>query len=155
MLAGARFATHPNIMTLTNTGAGLPVGIFLLALLTIVAKGRSRLGRAAGALRVILCVFYGLLVLAGVGGVALSVWMAVASRGKAMLLVVLILPLSIFLITAGSRLFRFVLSPLPAPRKPLASSSGWENVAAAAENARNTGVTPHLQPAALRKTDAG
>jgi nitrate reductase NapE component len=139
-------------MTISHIMKLLPVTVFLLAALTIAAKVSSKWGRAGGALRAVLAVLYALLAIAGVGGLALSVWMVVEGGSKAMLLIVILAPLSLFLITTGIRLFRFVLSPPPETRKPLASSSGWEALADAAERARNAGVTPHLQPEALRKT---
>lgn len=133
----------------------LPLAIFLLSALTILAKVSGKWGRAGGALRAVLAGFYALLAVAGAAGLALAIWMFVAGGGKAMLLVVILVPLSLFLISTGVRLFRFVLSPPPEPRKPVANSSGWGDLADAAERARNAGVAPHLQSGALRKTGAG
>jgi hypothetical protein len=139
-------------MPLASTSIGLPFAIFVLAALTIVSKVSGKWGRAGGALRAVLAGFYALLAVAGAAGLALAIWMVVAGGGKAMLLVVILVPLSLFLITTGSRLFRFVLSPPPEPGKPVANSSGWEDLADAAERARNAGVAPHLRVEALTKT---
>ncbi|MEQ1850203.1 MAG: hypothetical protein ABMA01_01295 [Chthoniobacteraceae bacterium] len=131
----------------------LPLAIFLLSALTILAKVSRKWGRAGGALRAVLAVFYALLAVAGAAGLALAIWMVVAGGGKAMLLVVILVPLSLFLINTGVRLFRFVLSPPPEPRKPVANSSGWEDLTDAAERARNAGVAPHLRVEVLRGND--
>jgi hypothetical protein len=139
-------------MTQSHIIKSLPLAIFLLSALTILAKVSRKWGRAGGALRAVLAVFYALLAAAGAAGLALAIWMVVAGGGKAMLLVVIVVPLSLFLISTGLRLFRFVLTPPPEPRKPVANSSGWEDLADAAERARNAGVAPHLRVKALTKT---
>lgn len=141
-------------MTHSHIIKSLPLAIFLLAALTIVAKVSGKWGRAGGALRAVLAVLYALLAVAGVTGLALAIWMVVAGGGKAMLLVVVLAPLSLFLISTGSRLFRFVLSPPPEARKPVANSSGWEDLTDAAERVRNAGVAPHLRVEALTKVAA-
>lgn len=141
-------------MTLASTGIGLPFAIFLLSALTVVAKVSGKWGRVGGALRAVLAVFYALLAIAGLAGLALAIWMVVAGGSKALLLVVILVPLSLFLISTGFRLFRFVLSPPPEPGKPLASSSGWEELANASERARNAGLAPHLRVEALTKRTA-
>jgi hypothetical protein len=141
-------------MTLASTGIGLPFAIFLLAALTIVAKVSGKWGRVGGALRAVLAVFYALLAVAGLSGLALAIWMVAAGGGKALLLVVILVPLSLLLLSTGFRLFRFVLSPPPEPGKPLASSSGWEDLANASERARNAGLAPHLRVEALTKQTA-
>jgi hypothetical protein len=153
--AGAGLASRSVQMTHSHIIKSLPFAIFLLSALTILAKVSGKWGRAGGALRAVLAVFYVLLGVAGVVGLALAVWMVVAGGGKAMLLVVILAPLSLFLISTGFRLFRFVLSPPPEPRKPVANSSGWEDLAAAVERARNAGVGPHLRVEALTRTATG
>jgi hypothetical protein len=89
----------------------LPFAIFLLSALTIIARVSRKWGRAGGALRAVLAAFYTLLAFAGLAGLALAGWMAVAGGGKVMLLVVILTPPSFFLISTGSNLSQFVLSP--------------------------------------------
>jgi hypothetical protein len=139
-------------MTLATISSTLSVAVFLLFALTILAKVSSKWGRAGGALRAVLAGSYALLAVAGAAGLALAIWMVVAGGGKAILLVVILVPLSLFLISTGVRLFRFVLTPPPEPGKPVANSSGWEDLTAAAERARHAGVAPHLRVEALTKT---
>ena len=140
-------------MTLASISSALPLAVFLLSALTIVAKVSRKWGHAGGVLRTVLCIFYALLVVAGVGGLAFSAWLLVAGRGAGMLLIIVTVPLSLFLVITGRSLFHFVLSPLPPVAAPLRESSGWGELGQAAERARNAGVAPHLRPEALRKSD--
>jgi hypothetical protein len=142
-------------MTLATIGFGFPFAVFLLVILTVVARSARTLGPAGGALRVVLSVFYALVVLAGVGGLALAAWIVVATRGAGSLLAAVPAGLALFMISIGTGGFRFVLGTPPADARPVANSSGWEELDAAAARARNAGVAPHLQPAALRRTNSG
>ena len=139
-------------MTLATITTILPFAVFFLTVLTVVAKGSRKWGRAGGVMRAVLAVFYAAFVVTGVGGLVLSIWLVVAGGGKAMLLLVLLVPLSLFLISTGTSLFRFVMSPLPEAAKPLVTSTGWSDLGDAAERARNGGVAPHLRVDALRKS---
>ena len=140
-------------MIVASVSSTLPLAVFLLSALTIVAKVSRKWGRVGGVLRTVLCVFYALLVVAGVAGLAFSVLLLVAGRGAGMLLILVTVPLSLFLVITGRRLFSFVLSPMEPTAAPLRESSGWSELGQAAERARYAGVAPHLRPEALRKSD--
>ncbi len=140
-------------MILASISSALPLAVFLLSALTILAKASRKWGHAGDVLRTVLCVFYALLVVVGVVGLAFSVWLLVAGRGAGMLLIFVTAPLSLFLVITGRSLFHFVLSPLPPVAAPLRESGGWSELGQAAERARYAGVAPHLRPEALRKSD--
>lgn len=140
-------------MPLASLDFRLSLAVIILTALTVVAKGSRKWGKAGGILRNVLAVFYAVLVLAGVAGMCLSAWLIVATKGAALILLVVLVPLSMFLFLTGSSLFRFVLNPptLTEAPKPLASSTGWGALDLATERKRNAGVAPHLRPEALAK----
>jgi hypothetical protein len=126
------------------------VAVFFLSMLTLFAKAGQR-NRAVGALRCVLAIIYALLFVAGIAGLCFSGWVLFAGGGKAAVLLVLTIPLSLTLTVSGARLFRYVTSTSEttvAPR-PLQSSRGWGDLALASEKTRQAGVAPHLRPEAL------
>jgi hypothetical protein len=127
--------------------------VFLLSALTLLAKSSRKWGRAGGVIRGTLAVFYAVLVLAGIAGLGLSVWLCTVAKGAAFLLLFILFPVSMFLLTTGSRLFRFVLNPPAEKPKPIESSGGWSELESARQRQRNAGVAPHLRPEVLRKSD--
>lgn len=127
------------------------VAVFFLGMLTLFAKAGGQRNRAVGALRCVLAIIYALLFVAGIAGLCFSGWVLFAGGGKAAVLLILTVPLSLTLTVSGVRLFRYVTSTsetIVAPR-PLQSSTGWGDVALASEKMRHAGVAPHLRPEAL------
>jgi hypothetical protein len=102
-------------------------------------------------LRAVLAVFYVALILAGLLGIGLSVWLVSVAKGVAWILPLILVPFSLFLIFTGSSLFRFVLRPPQEASGQHPSSSGWSELDAATARARHAGVAPHLRPEALAR----
>lgn len=131
------------------------MAVFFLSMLTLFAKAGGQRNRAVGALRWVLAVLYALLTVAGLGGLCFSGWVLFAGGGKAAVLLIVTVPMSIFLTVTGARLFSYVTSAseTSAAQRPLQSSRGWGDLASVSEKMRYAGVAPHLRPEALVRRD--
>jgi hypothetical protein len=130
--------------------------VFFLSMLTLFAKAAGRGNRAVGALRWVLAIFYGLLVVAGIVGLCFSGWLMFAGGGRAAVLLIVTIPLSLIVMVMGVRLFGFVTTPVEAAAAPrtLQNSTGWGALTEASEKMRSGGVAAHLRPEALVRRGA-